>query len=248
MEGSQGPIACHRRTQGIGSPQAGCLPSSSSNIGEPQKCTPGRDIPTQATRACTRNGDLTVPYREGEREEFGHRRTKCSCAACQQYCVSVPGMLIPADIPRIARSGGVAVYDGGGDLNLARLADWAKTWLLASPGALIWRFHRSDPMRVSEFRIPTIVPAVRLGVSTGNACVWYDRTNGMCGIHADAPYGCAFFDDHMGTSDADKRSRDGLQAIMDDWKRGGLYSRLWGYLDRQGCVARPPEHLRTGEM
>ena len=35
------------------------------------------------------------------RTEFGFERTECACEECIQFCVSLPGSLIPADLEAI---------------------------------------------------------------------------------------------------------------------------------------------------
>jgi hypothetical protein len=39
------------------------------------------------------------------REEFGFRRTVCSCLACQVHCRHLPGALAPADLARLCPDG-----------------------------------------------------------------------------------------------------------------------------------------------
>jgi len=180
-------------------------------------------------------------------------------------------MLIPADIPRIARRYGVfepCNACGGSGRCRTKLAAWAKTKLLASPGALLMRqFRGPNAAPAVEFRVRTLVPAVmtpqttagvpvaaaargpggpqRVSSGATRACVWYDRRSGRCGIHDIAPYGCAFFDDHMGFRQANQRSSDGLAVISKDWEQGGVYSWLWNTLSECGCVAPPPEFSRN---
>jgi hypothetical protein len=36
------------------------------------------------------------------RTEFGFERTECACEECIQFCVSLPGSLIPADLEAIS--------------------------------------------------------------------------------------------------------------------------------------------------
>jgi hypothetical protein len=70
-------------------------------------------------------------------------------------------------------------------------------------------------------------------------------TDDRCSIHAPAPFGCAFFDVHMATGEADARSSFGLRAVLADWLAGGPYSQLWRALDVEGLRAPLPEEGRA---
>jgi hypothetical protein len=85
-------------------------------------------------------------------------------------------------------------------------------------------------------RIPTLVPARR----PDGACLFL-TTAGECAIHAVAPFGCAFFDAHMATAEADQRSQLGLRAILEAWQANDPYARLWMTLAHAGQVAPAPE-------
>jgi Fe-S-cluster containining protein len=90
-----------------------------------------------------------------------------------------------------------------------------------------------------RFYIPTLVPARR----ADGACLYLSEDN-RCTIHSVAPYGCAFFDAHLPHFIADVRSSKGLEAIMLDQQRNGLYSRVWALLDREGLRAPSPMENR----
>jgi hypothetical protein len=77
------------------------------------------------------------------RTEFGFTRTTCACPACSAHCESMPGFLVPSDLPRMA-----------GTEQPADIMAWAQENLLASPGAVVANVETG---RV--FRIPTLVPA-----------------------------------------------------------------------------------------
>jgi len=51
--------------------------------------------------------------------------------------------------------------------------------------------------------------------------------NGRCEIHAEAPYGCAYFSAEQSREEADAISARGLQEIAKAWRRGDLYAQLW---------------------
>jgi len=129
----------------------------------------------------------------------------------------MPGFLIPADINRLLPASAV---DPG------RLAEQT---LLASPGALV--------MKDGElFRIPTRVPA------TKNDGICIHLTEGRCAIHANAPFGCAFFDcgpERPGLA------QKALMAVHRDWHNGGVYSLIWRHLKAKGLTQHAPEVVRT---
>jgi hypothetical protein len=134
----------------------------------------------------------------------------------------LPGYLIPADLDRIQQQ-----LAPGEDLMA-----WAREHLLASPGALV---KRGDKV----FRIPTRVPARR----EDGACIFL-TAGSQCGIHAVAPFACAFFDWHMDTAEADHRSGRGLHAVLAAWFAGGRYAQVWAALHEAGLCAPAPEVSR----
>lgn len=74
--------------------------------------------------------------------------------------------------------------------------------LRASKGALV---GTRDGRR---WRIGTITPAM-----DGGRCVFLDAED-RCTIHAQAPFGCAYFDAHMTPAAADQRSAWGLRQVQ----------------------------------
>lgn len=77
---------------------------------------------------------------------------------------------------------------------------------------------------------PTLVPARQ-----GNGhCHWFFE--GKCAVHANAPYGCAFFDSHMPEAEVQRRSAATIQARIEDAAGNGLYYRVWMHLCRKGLV------------
>jgi hypothetical protein len=152
-----------------------------------------------------------------DRTEYGRARTTCACADCSTYCTSMPGYLIPADLPRIEAATGRDLSD----------------LLLASPGARV-----KNSATDQEFQIPTLVPARRRG-----RCMFLTDA-GRCGIHAVSPFGCAFFDAHVPKDQADALSAEGLVDIHRDHANGGAYSRLWTRLWREGRRAPGPAVAR----
>lgn len=103
------------------------------------------------------------------REEFGFRRMVCACRKCSLWCEYVPGALVPSDLDRLIPSGDDPF-------------DWAKDHLLASPG-----FRRMDAYGRIVVQIPTLVPKRQ----ENGFCHWLE--DGLCLIHDNSPFGCAFF-------------------------------------------------------
>lgn len=154
------------------------------------------------------------------RTELGFTRIICACRVCTLPCRHMPGMLIPSDIEPMS----IAC----GELNPL---DWAKKTLVASPGALV----RGGGV---EYRIKTLVPASR----EDGSCTFFEGDH--CLIHPVAPFGCAFFDTHMGAAEGDERARASLIVIAKDWHVGGSYSALWNILNSMGRVVRRAEEAR----
>ena len=146
------------------------------------------------------------------RDQF--ERTVCACPECSRHCTTCPGMLIPGDLERMAEHLGIVPY---GYLGAA---------LLASPGALVAKDGHL-------FRIQTIVPAMRAG-----KCVFLER--GRCKVHPVAPFGCAYFDSHMGAAEADRRSATALASIMVNRAYRSFWQQLWD----AGQRSLPPEQKR----
>jgi len=164
----------------------------------------------------------SLPIVDSARTEFGFCRTQCDCLECTRSCHHIPGYLVPADVERMHQY-------------LAPDQDvraWAKEHLLASPGALVMRHGKT-------FRILTLVPARR----PDGACIFLTSI-GQCAIHSVAPFGCAFFDGHLPHSEADRRSKRGLQAVLEAWDASDLYAHLWVALAGRGLVAPAPEVAR----
>ncbi|MBL8795467.1 MAG: hypothetical protein JNM56_16300 [Planctomycetia bacterium] len=164
-----------------------------------------------------------LPTIDPDRTEFGFARSVCACAVCTRSCRFIPGYLVPADLARLAQH-----LAPGEDL-----CAWSRGHLLASPGALVLRQGR-------VFRIPTLVPARR-----EDAACRFLTSDSRCSIHAVAPFGCAFFDDHQTAAESDRRSQRGLQAVLAAWQNGDAYAQVWIMLAKAGLVAPPPEVCRA---
>lgn len=109
-------------------------------------------------------------------------RTVCACTECKRCCRVQPGPLAPGDFERIAA-------------HLGETKEQAKRHFCASPGALI-REGINGPAK----RVGTICPKKVRG-----RCTFLDDA-GRCTIHSVAPFGCAYFDVHMGRATAHPRS------------------------------------------
>lgn len=152
------------------------------------------------------------------RTEFGAERSECACGKCVNNCRVMPGFLIPADLDRMIPAG-------------ADPFAWAGANLLASPGAMVASEARG------VFRVGTLVPAVK----PDGSCIHLGGGY-LCGIHAIAPFGCAFFS--CRGEAAPNLSRSGIIAVMQAGPES-LYQRLWAHLDSTGRKQAGPEVLRA---
>jgi len=132
--------------------------------------------------------------------------------------------LVPADIERISRA-----------LGYSNVVTFALENLAASPGATVMNAEG----RV--FQIPTLVPKRK----PDGSCKFLDEHN-RCTIHAVSPFGCAFFDAHQSTDEANRKSSRGLQEVAGQWvaERASLYAMLWRLLFSAGRRAIPPQVAR----
>jgi hypothetical protein len=85
---------------------------------------------------------------------------------------------------------------------------------------------------VTDQPFPRLVPVKQVN----GHCHWY--IDGKCAVHEKAPYGCAFFDAHMSSSEVDRRSLAANQASLADAAADGLYYRIWRHLRDRG-LTRP---------
>lgn len=162
---------------------------------------------------------------EKVRTEFGFTRTECACSSCSINCRFIPGYLVPSDVKRIARH-----------LGYTNLGAFASENLLASPGATVMSNGR-------VFQIPTLVPQRR----ADGACKFLDADN-RCRVHTVSPFGCAYFDAHQPSAEADRRSSRGLQDVARHWSAGAsVYAVLWKILDTAGLRA-VPAHIARARM
>lgn len=81
--------------------------------------------------------------------------------------------------------------------------------------------------------VPTLVPARQ----ANGHCHWlYD---GKCTVHANAPFGCAFFDTHQSDEEVERRRSATMAARREDAAARGLYYRVWLHLCQKGLVGVP---------
>jgi len=168
---------------------------------------------------------MSFKHSEAEpRAEFGFKRSVCACHECTANCKFIPGYLVPADIERISR-----------ELGYSNVVTFAMENLAASPGATVM----NSEGRV--FQIPTLVPQRK----ADGSCKFLDKNN-RCTIHAVSPFGCAFFDAHQSTDEANRKSGRGLQEVAGQWVAGraSLYAMLWKLLYSAGRRAIPPQVAR----
>jgi hypothetical protein len=156
-----------------------------------------------------------------ERTEFGFTRTRCDCGTCIANCEGLPGYLIPGDLKRLLPPD---VYE-----DEEKAKEFAREHFRASNATEIIRCHHDG--RKEHMHVGTLVPTHR----ENGSCHYLE--NDRCTIHAIAPFGCAFFDCRQSKQQADAISSRGISAIIADRDAGGLYSRLWASLWKEGLQA-----------
>ena len=109
-------------------------------------------------------------------------RTTCGCPDDVANCRKQPGSIEPEDLPRIAAHLGEPLTE-------------VLRFFKASPGAVLL-----DRTTGQHVRIGSITPRQQ----EDGTCVFLE--NDRCRVHAVAPFGCAYFDVHMDTREADRRS------------------------------------------
>lgn len=125
-------------------------------------------------------------------------------------------MLGPGDAERIAEFLGVE-------------SNQVDHLLLASPGAKVFSAEKG------VYRIGTIVPDRK----PDGSCIFFGADE-RCEIHSVAPFGCAFFDDHMSQKKGDRRSKFILEAIDKDEEYKARRARI----ELRGRIVESPEALR----
>jgi hypothetical protein len=141
------------------------------------------------------------------REEFGFRRNVCACRKCSLWCEHVPGALVPSDLERL-------IPDGDDPFQ------WAEVHLRASPGFEIRNEHGEIILK-----IPSLVPKRQ----QNGHCHWLQ--SGLCSIHADSPFGCAFLSQCQQTKkQAESRNIAARLAREKAFQEGHLYAQIWTHL------------------
>jgi hypothetical protein len=83
---------------------------------------------------------------------------------------------------------------------------------------------------------PSLVPAR----GAAGHCHWL--FGGRCAVHANAPYGCAFFDAHMADAEVERRAAATARAIRQNLTAKGSYYRVWRHLRRRGLTVGRGDH------
>lgn len=113
-------------------------------------------------------------------------------------------MLTPGDAERMAKHLGVAM-------------ETLEESLAATHGPLV---QKSGPPVAMAFRVPLITPKVE-----GGRCVFL-QPDGMCRVHAAAPFGCSHCDAHMNREDVTQRSKVAIVAAMASPDYLAMHKRL----------------------
>jgi hypothetical protein len=102
---------------------------------------------------------------------------------------------------------------------------------LCPPGRDVFAWAEEHLRALTDKPYPTLVPARQ----DNGACHWL--FGGLCAVHENAPFSCAFFDMHMTDEEVKRRTAATIQARQKDAAQNGLYYRLWLHLCRNGLVA-----------
>lgn len=102
---------------------------------------------------------------------------------------------------------------------------------LCPPGQDVFAWAEQHLRAVTSKPYPTLVPARQ----ANGHCHWH--FDGLCAVHEQAPYSCAFFDSHMGEEEAERRSHASIRARQDDAAAHGLYFQVWQHLIRKGLTS-----------
>lgn len=119
-------------------------------------------------------------------------RTTCSCPSCVACCKRGGGPLLLRDVQPICERAGLP----------------PERLLWASPGTVLGRVGFGH---IELKRVGTIVPQ-----STESGRCIFLTADECCAIHDIAPFGCAFYDTHMGQRDSTERT---LWAVKDHERR-----------------------------
>lgn len=142
------------------------------------------------------------------RTELGLVSTECSCAECTKVCYTMPGYLLETDIDRIWKK--VAPQ-------MTR-SQFITSYLKPGRGA---RLVEGRPDDIQFVQYQTMVPA---RTSDGKHCIFLK--DNKCTIHDVSPFGCAFYDSHMGRIEENVRDRIGLSNVKESLQKDGLFSMV----------------------
>ena len=109
---------------------------------------------------------------------------------------------------------------------------------LCPPGQDVFAWAEEHLRALTDKPFPTLVPARQ----ANGHCHWL--MDGRCAVHANSPYGCAFFDTHQTNEEAKRRSDATIQARHEDAARNGLYYQVWQHLCKKGLTS--PSGDRAG--
>ena len=147
------------------------------------------------------------------RQEAGFKRTTCGCELCSCYCKVMPGSLLPSDLERLIPKDQDPMT-------------WARTHLRASNGSVM-----VNSLTGESVSIPSLVPAKQ----ANGHCHWL-TPDGKCSVHANSPFGCAFFDQHMKDDEAERRNHYARMTRAQAFDDHSLYAEIWHMLKAEGLV------------
>lgn len=158
---------------------------------------------------------MTIPEIKPPDELFIRR--VCACRKCTIPCETMPGNLIPSDLPKIAAYLGNTIPE-------------MEPLLLASPGVVV----KTDD---TIHRFGTLIPATK----PDGSCIFLTEDK-RCAIHKVAPFGCAYFDMHMNDEQAKPQARYSAATVGAHWlwDRGNPYVIMRQRLYFEGRRALDP--------
>jgi hypothetical protein len=167
-----------------------------------------------------------LPVTVKGRTEFGYYRTACACRSCTLNCQHNPGYLIPADLYRLTRHTCTTTQE---------VLDWAAAHLVAAPAV-----GATDRVTGRQVQVRALLPAHK----PDGSCHFLTDDK-RCGVHEDAPFGCAFLDCSQSKQQSLALHGKGLAVVAKAWDVGDLYAQVWLALAGQGRVSAPRPEVRA---
>jgi hypothetical protein len=102
---------------------------------------------------------------------------------------------------------------------------------LCPPDQDVFRWAEDHLRALTDKPEPALVPRRQ----ANGHCHWL--VNGLCAVHAQSPFGCAFFDSHMDEAEVERRRLATRLDRQKDARENGPYVRVWRHLVQKGLTA-----------